>query len=264
LQKGDKDTPAEQHGEWYSTFAEHPAEWTIAAFTIMLAVYTRGLYKATAGLQTATVALVNFAAEQAGDMKASIKAAEAAAKAAAKSADISEDAFRRLERPYLLVVITDTRMLWSSGSYSQPSLDYTLANYGKLPAILRSVSIGLLNNPEHPLRSPMAIAETQYEVIKPGSHLLKDRTVVVRDALAGQKFNGMNATLLILYGIIQYEDPTGAFHTDSFCMRGMPGGISFTIDGGDEHNWHDTDYPPPRRDVRRDDEPVPNAEPPAA
>ena len=38
-----------QHGHWYGTFIEHPAEWVTAIFTVMLAIYTRGLFKATRG-----------------------------------------------------------------------------------------------------------------------------------------------------------------------------------------------------------------------
>jgi hypothetical protein len=237
----------------------HPNEFVIAIsaiftaiFTFVLAMRTSGLFKETAGLREETAVLAKFAKQQAGDMKASIAAAETsaaatekAAAAATRSADLAEDAFRRLERPYLLVKITETvKLRHPEGAH--PNLEYRLVNYGKLPAILRSLSISLQYNPTFPLRTPMAIAETRYEVIEAGGELLNPKTSVVVDSNRGDSFQGQKASLLILHGLIQYEDPTGAFHTDSFCMRGLPGAASFTIDGGDQYNWHETEYQPPR------------------
>jgi hypothetical protein len=81
-QQQDHAPATRQHSNWYSTFIEHPAEWVTASFTIMLAFYTRRLFRATQGLQDATVGLLKFAGEQASDMKASIDAARRSAGAA--------------------------------------------------------------------------------------------------------------------------------------------------------------------------------------
>lgn len=170
----------------------------------------------------------------------STRTAIKATKAAQKSADIQEESFRRLERPYLFVRLTNTDGLRVSRPGQIPWLSYTLVNYGKMPAILRSISVRLQNNPEFPLRIPMAIAEQFVEVIAPQEQLTTEQTVNVENGQAGDKYDGQEATLLVMHGIIQYEDPTGAFHTDGFAVRGNSGSQSFRIDGGSEYNWHRT------------------------
>jgi hypothetical protein len=231
------------------TFWERATSDPVALFTLVLAFSTIGLWVATVGLYFAGERqLAHFqttAERQARDTEDSIAVARDAANAADKSAKIAEEAFRRLERPYLMIKIIETIRLTRPFDGGQPHLQYRLVNYGKLPAILRSISISLQNNPTLPLRVSMGIEETRYEVIAPGDELLNPRTVSVLGSAPDERFEGANATGLVLHGILQYEDPTGAFHTDGFCMRGLPSGHAFTIEGGPEHNWHKTEYPPP-------------------
>jgi hypothetical protein len=47
-----------------------------------------------------------------------------------------------------------------------------------------------------------------------------------------------------LHGLVTYGDPTGAIHTDRFCLRGLTTGAGFAVDG-DEYNWRQTEYPNP-------------------
>jgi hypothetical protein len=166
-----------------------------------------------------------------------------AAKAAQKSADIQEESFRRLERPYLFVRPTDTSFL-RLGHQRLPDLCYTLVNYGQMPAILRSISVRLEENPQFPLRIPMHKAEEFFEVIAPGQQMANERRVVVENSKLSDSYAGQRATLLVMHGRILYEDPTGALHTEHFAMRGNPGGHTFKIDGGSEYNWRKTEYPP--------------------
>jgi hypothetical protein len=53
---------------------------------------------------------------------------------------------------------------------------------------------------------------------------------------------------LHLKGLLEYEDPTGAIHSDSFLLRGAAD-FGFRIYGGADFNWRKTDYPgePPKR-----------------
>jgi hypothetical protein len=90
--------------------------------------------------------------------------------------------------------------------------------------------------------STFAITKKFYDIIEPGG-ATKEQRVEVTDGVVGEPFLGMNATLLILYGLIEYEDPTGALHTDSFCMRGLPGASGFKIEDRPEYNWRKTEYP---------------------
>lgn len=222
--------------------------------TIFLWLSTRGLIEAGEGQRQSSERIADrqrrsseriamFARMQ---TQSAIAAARRSAEAAKQSADISAQVFRHLERPYLFVNIVETRRLRSPDPVEQPSLDYEIFNYGKLPAILRSVAISLENNPRLPLLSPSALAEKTYAVIAPGRTWTPMRTIAVAESKPDERFQGAKATGLIFHGLIQYEDPTGAFHSDSFCMRGMWDSDGFTIEGGEEYNRHETEYPPPR------------------
>ena len=163
--------------------------------------------------------------------------------AANRSADIQEKAFRRLERPYLFIRFIPTGGLRRANKHAKPSIRYTLVNYGKTPAVFKAITISLQHNPEFPLRTPMAIEEQLYDIIQPGGELAMERELEVLDSSKGQSFSGANAALLILHGCFTYEGPTGALHIDCICMRGNPGGNSFTIQGGSEYNYRKTIYP---------------------
>lgn len=172
-------------------------------------------------------------------------AAAKSANAAQKSADVSEEAFRRLERPYLFVQFDNMsthHLKIKFVPHGVPYLTFKLANFGKMPAVLRSVSVGLLNNPTFPLISTFSIEKKFYEVIEPGA-VTKDHRITVTDGAIGEPFLGAAATQLILYGLITYEDPTGAVHSDSFCMRGLPSASGFEIEDRPEYNWRKTNYP---------------------
>jgi hypothetical protein len=179
-----------------------------------------------------------------------IKTADAAVAAnqeAKRHANLTEHAFKRLERPYLFVQFHPMSTHFLKVKTPKPIVPYLtikLVNFGKLPATLRSTSIGLLNNPEFPLISTFAVEREFYEVIEPGKDHELPR-IKVTDAQMGQTFGGADATHLILYGLIRYEDPTGAMHTDSFCMRGLPGAGGFKIEDRPEYNWRKTEYPKP-------------------
>lgn len=174
-------------------------------------------------------------------------AALEATKEAKRQADFAEESFRRIERPYLFVKITETLQIRNVAPQGFAGLSYTLANYGKTPAILRSVAVGLQDSPSFPLRTPMAIEDKTYAVIEPGGALVNGRTVRVSgDENMGKRYGGTQAKGLVLHGYLGYEDATGAYYFDKFCLRGLPGGSAFEIDGGEEHNSRTTTYPKPK------------------
>jgi hypothetical protein len=180
------------------------------------------------------------------EAKQTTAAAIAANVEAKRQADLAEESFKRLERPYLFIKIVETFHLRNIGQNEIAWLAYTLVNYGKSPAILRSVAIGLQDNPDLPLRTPMAIENKTYDVIESGGELAKNRSVKVTQGVKGKRYTGAYATMLILHGYVQYDDPTGAFHHDRFCLRGMNGGAAFEIEGGEEYNSRTTTYPKPK------------------
>ena len=108
-----------------------------------------------------------FAAlKTAGEAKRSAQASIRAANETKRQADISEESFRKLERPYLFVEITEVDSLRKATN--NPHIRYTLVNYGKTPAVLRTASAKLTILPDMPDRIPMATARDIYEVIAPG------------------------------------------------------------------------------------------------
>jgi hypothetical protein len=45
-----------------------------------------------------------------------------------------------------------------------------------------------------------------------------------------------SAVVRVFHGSLHYEDPTGAYCTDRFCMRASLGGESFRLEGGNTYN----------------------------
>ena len=162
-----------------------------------------------------------------------------------RQADLAEQSYKRLERPYLFIEFATTSRLREVAPEGTASLKYTFVNYGKLPAVLRSIAILLQDNPTLPLRVPLAIDDRTYGVIAPGGKAPKIREVFVTNGTPGRRYDNIDAKQLILHGYVAYEDPTGAYHHDSFCMRGIDGGTGFEIDGGEQYNSRKTTYPKP-------------------
>ncbi len=161
------------------------------------------------------------------------------AKAAQKSADIAEVSFRRLERPYLFIDLTDTSGL---GSPTQPFLIYTFVNHGKTPAVLREVFVRLCYGTDVPLRVYTPPIKC-YELVSPGQASSQRHKADVGNAFMRKHFVSKGEAPVILHGLIMYEDPTGATHEDRFCIRSDDGGKTFHIIGGEEYNRRNTQYP---------------------
>jgi hypothetical protein len=181
--------------------------------------------------------------------------AATSAAASAKSADVAERALRGLERPYLFIERIETEGLkWRlAQSDTRPSIRFSVVNFGKTPAILRSLCVRLQAAPDFPLRLPMARAKRYFTVVEPGRRLAHRKgddfgQVEVEDSEKGATIFGTEMARLVFHGVIQYEDPTGAFHTDRFCLRGNRDGDSFTLEGGATYNWRKTTYPEEQRD----------------
>jgi len=169
-----------------------------------------------------------------GEAKKSSDAAIEAAASARRSANIQQSAFETLERPYLFIKATHTSLLHHRLPVEPPSLFYAIANYGKTPAILRSISIILEDNPPD-LLAPLGVSDDRFEVISQ-DETIAERQVFVEDAPGDKFYHGNDATLLFLRGSIDYEDANGTLYRDFFCLRGMPGARTFRLEGGPELN----------------------------
>ncbi|TDK43869.1 hypothetical protein [Antarcticimicrobium luteum] len=93
---------------------------------------------------------------------------------AKREADIAEDSFRTLERPFLAVKITDTYRLHNNQGGVR-SIDYTVVNAGRSPAVLTAV--------RHHLGKTVEKGELDacYDVIQSGGELNNQRHVALSE-----------------------------------------------------------------------------------
>ena len=247
----DKHDKGNQKSGGKHIFLDHLPDWFVALFTGMLVVVTIRLVTMTARLRDSTDKLWEAGERQ-------IAAAQLSAEAAQKSANVAEYALRGLERPYLSIEKIDTSTLRASYSGgAKPSIVYAIVNHGKTPAILRSINIRLERSPNLPLRLPLANAQAFYAVVAPSERLLFPggddwARIEVLDSQQGQVFYGPDAAAIVFHGSLHYEDATGAYHTDRFCMRANPGGETFRREGGETYNYRETEYPMKPKDAEDD------------
>jgi hypothetical protein len=201
---------------------------------------------ATGVAAAAAIAAVVYSARAAAAASDAAAQTGISAAAATKSADIAERALRGIERPYLFVKIESVRGLKRAtiDTPSKPTLAYNIINQGKTPAILRSLAVRLQDSPKDPLRLPMGLVSKFYEVVAAGeyvSHPPGGRIVEVEGSAGGQRYDDAILQRLVFHGSIHYEDPTGAYHTDRFCLRANKDG-TFSL-AGPEYNWRKTEQP---------------------
>jgi hypothetical protein len=126
---------------WFANAFEDHGEAVIAAFTIVLAISTIGLWRSTKKLWEAgekQIAVAAFAANS----------SEQSARAAHRAAETAKDAFTKLERPYVYVFDVNRFVLSSDGI---GCVQYKVANYGKTPATIELVENNVSFNSEGPI-----------------------------------------------------------------------------------------------------------------
>jgi len=167
----------------------------IAAFTILLALSTHRLWKATK--ETAEAALK------------SAKAAEATVKTLQDS-----------DRPYIFVRVKGGIGHITGDNFARCQCTYTLTNHGKTPALLTSVRADIwYGDAPSPFgqEAPKSYIARGGEVLNAGEDqpLLVERNTELVDAqliYVGQK-------RLFCYGIIGYEDVFRVPHFTKFCWE---------------------------------------------
>ena len=222
---------------------EHFPEWVTAI--------------ATAGLVYATFALVGATNRLQEVTRQSIRAADASAEAAVRSANIAEEAFRRLDRPYVLP--EQVGDLLPVKNYCDTPLtaavQFNIGNYGRTPAIVHRVfaKFAMLEIPvtQEKITAPnFASGETRSEggdiskVLVPSQTHGLDRYIV---APGMQKVAmEMNGNLVrpkvvqqhdfFLQVNIRYEDAATGELRDAFTLwkLGLEG---FERYGGRQHNY---------------------------
>ncbi|MDF1732963.1 MAG: hypothetical protein P1U49_15775 [Minwuia sp.] len=176
------------------------------------------------------------------EAKETTKAGKDAALAAFNQAKTAENAYRRLERPYLLLRVEHVGGLHKPGS-NTAHIKIRFHNHGRLPAVLVSVKLRLLDAPDPTNLRLSAWTERKiYEIIDTGGRS-EEFVVSVESATPGKSWNGKDATRLILVSRIEYLGPFGARHIDGLCLRFLDSGNGQTQEGGTEHNYRETIEP---------------------
>ncbi|MEP0320888.1 hypothetical protein [Bauldia litoralis] len=202
-----------------------------------MAVWAKGVFWAT--VATVGITMVGLfliwrtlkhtrrAADYARDMveegRQATSAAESATHEAKRQADTAEAAYSRLERPYLFPKIVGSRLykVPDGTKTPKPHIEYTVANYGKTPAIFKSIFLELRPSDEITFigdepRVPVGAPEKSwYEVLASNEETGK-RRVDVADSEPSQGFD--EDFRLALHGRLKYEDPTGTLHTHHFVL----------------------------------------------
>ena len=216
----------------------------IAVFTIVLAWKTSGLFKETAGLRTA-------ADQQALDMKAAIEASRESATAATRQAETAERSLTHLERPYIFVFGVNRIEEDEDGDFF---IRYSVANYGKTPAILDSVKTSIfhtmrgeiLNAASVPDSHPLSVSpiiqsgEIRNDLIEyVGQHLYRGAehafTSPSGDFVNIPIFNIPTNESVMFRIWVQYHGPLSGPHQTGAMWRHMGDGL-FAI-RGDSQNY---------------------------
>jgi hypothetical protein len=162
--------------------------WWLTLFTAVLAVATLGLGVATVGLYYVSLRQLRHAETEAQRarvwrlrdderLREQINIARQSAEAGSQQARAAEAALTQLERPY--VFIFGVRGIKQDPSAKEFYIEYTVANYGKMPAIIEAPHIGfdisdrgeppmppLLHDSHNLMASPILQAGEQREQIR--------------------------------------------------------------------------------------------------
>jgi hypothetical protein len=251
----------EQKSPWIEQLFDKPTDFLLVVFNGLLMLFTGLLFYATVGLRKETKRLSDAADVQKADTADSLVIARAAAEAAKKSAKVAEDALTVLEKPYLFI---DRKIKLQGGNIQNIKttlhmqtinrrhfcVDYFIANYGRTPAIIKSIFANLVvanGIPEdriiHGTPSiPPSIAVVQGEPNGPLMCFCKDEITfnILDDIIAEQKY-------LFFFGEVSYKDVFSHEYTTGFGWIYYPKLQTWNPAGGDDYNFHMTVSPEPTR-----------------
>ena len=163
--------------------------------------------------------------------------ARKATREAERTADIQETAFRRLERPYLFIEITDIQRLKRVVMGGKPSIRFRVVNYGKTPAILKW-SFFWLGMSEIENRLLVIATDPKYEII-PAQGSLPERGLKVDGTHIGQLLTDDDRKALRLHVEFVYDDVTGATHRHQFTLNGNSTGSFYLARQNQDTEYHE-------------------------
>ena len=203
---------------------------------------------------------LGFIRESLDDAKKAADAAEGAASAATKQAKIAEATLTQLERPY--VFIFDVKEFGFDPETSEFFVEYSVANYGKMPAIIEGAYISFVFSDKGVPPLPTLMADSHVLLTAPilqvGEKREKIREYVptgmttgdieidVTDAddpfgktgAIGPVFDVPKGNDVFFRAIIEYRGPSSHGHsTGALWLANYPANGQFAQRGGDEYNY---------------------------
>jgi hypothetical protein len=179
----------------------------------------------------------------------SLDDAKAASTAATRQAHVAEDTLNKIERPYLFVFNVSRLKVEHWEDYHDGteggtlSVTYSVANYGKLPAVIEDmqVSLSVFTEPLSPARTdynhPLAVSA----VLVPGEPREGLDEMLAWDDVVIDEYEGNTADLggkdLFFWVIIRYRGTFSGGHVTRACWRyDERTGRFVEFNGGPEHN----------------------------
>lgn len=210
-------------------FLESHDAFFVAVGTGFIAVFTFTLWRSTNKMW------------EAGEKQIAI--AREAANAAASANLIAKEAFLLSERPYLLLQITNVDNI-RLAIQGPPRIEYSLLNCGKSPAILKYISIEVLDSegPTPYVKPPPKNYTPMYHLVPVGG-IYGPHAVNVSGDRPLQGYMHELARRIVVQGHFRYADVRDALTEEWFCLRGTYDIQGFTAEGGVHRNYRDTRYP---------------------
>jgi hypothetical protein len=233
---------------------------TITALaTIAIAVFTYTLKKSTDKLWDAgerqLKSAQEAAAEQSGLMSRSVAAAANTAAASMRHAIAAESSLENIERPYIFVFGVSPIRMGVTGEFF---VEYSVANYGKMPAIIDGAFIGfvfsdtveppsapLMEDSHTLLASPiLQSGEKRENIIEylPIGMITPDINVEVRDdskpGFMTPIFDVPKGSDVFFRATIEYHGPSSEGHeTSALWLVNYPSPGQLAQRGGDKYNY---------------------------
>jgi hypothetical protein len=188
------------------------------------------------------------------DAKIAAEAAKTAANAGTRQAKVAEDAFTKLERPYVFIFDVSKLAIDTKSPVGNPTVyvTYSVANYGKTPAIIKHAG-GIMHAAKHTGAgetgpdTPVPFPYNHNLIISPiiaADEVRTDLVQSVPSSLVGFVFDETGDDLIpqigpyddfFLWIIVSYRGPFTDHHETSVCWRWNEGDGRFIKHG--KNNW---------------------------
>jgi hypothetical protein len=243
--KGGKDS------KWDKYLPDKLSDVLLVIFNGLLALFTFRLYRHTSGLEDATRGMLKAAVDQGDLMKRSVATATTSAAASMRSAIATEKLLESGERPYIFVFGVRRLAVKAARTRSHEAfIEYSIANYGKTPAIIEDVRIRLSESrafPEPTIRSDETHNLFVSPILASGERRDDLREILPPEIDRTMHWDGEGKAYVIpamqavndlfFRVIIHYRGAFTEAHESSFCWRYDKSTAHFVQHGGNEYNY---------------------------